>query len=232
MTTLQIYESIKQIFPSLLEPQIIAEMNNAQNKFARRTQVLRKVGLLEGITSQVSWDIPTEVVEVYEIELYDSDGKPLEKIDEDIDWVIDGGRLIIYDTSSDTQITTVPTSITYIWVRYSHLPTALVTVATALTLDVQFTEAVLAGALETLYGRTPVPIGIADGQPIVAVNFQAVKYWANKYRELVLDAKRWINSLDSTEGRVISYDHAGIYSLPKEAKDAYVSTTTWSDDQA
>ena len=228
MTTLQIYESIKQIFPSLLEPQIIAEMNNAQNKFARRTQVLRKVGLLEGITSQVSWDLVSGCIEVYEVELYDSDGKTLNKVDENIDWFIDDGKIIFYDTDSDAQITTIPTTISSIWVRYSHLPTALATVATALTIDSQFTEAVLAGALETLYGRTPVPIGIADGQPIVAVNFQAVKYWANKYRELVLDAKRWINSLDSTEDRVINYDHAGLYVLPQEAKDTNITGVVWT----
>ena len=228
MTTLQIYESIKQIFPSLLEPQIIAEMNNAQDKFARRTHILRAVGDLKTINTKVSWDLVSGCIKVYEVELYDSDLKRVSKIDENIDWFIDDGKIIFYDTSEDEQITTIPTTISSIWVRYSHLPTALATVAIALTIDSQFTEAVLAGALETLYGRTPVPIGIADGQPIVAVNFQAVKYWANKYRELVLDAKRWINSLDSTEGRVISYDHAGLYSLPKEAKDTNITGVVWT----
>ncbi len=230
MTTLQTVESIKQIFPQLLEPQIIAEMNTAQDKFARRTHILRKVGLLEGITSQVSWALPTDFVELHEVELYDSDGKTLHKVDEDIDWFVDVGRLVFYDTDTDKKITTIPTSISYIWTRYSHLPTVLTLVATALTIDTQFTEAVLAGVLETLYARIPTPIVTKDGS-IMAVNFTAVKYWAAKFQELVIDAKKWINSLDSTERRSRNYQHSGLYSLPKEAKDAYVSTTTWTDDQ-
>jgi hypothetical protein len=46
-------------------------MNNAQDKFARRTHILRKVGDLKTLTTKVSWDIPAEVIEVYEVELYD-----------------------------------------------------------------------------------------------------------------------------------------------------------------
>ncbi len=229
MTTLQIYESIKQIFPSLLEPQIIAEMNHAQDKFARRTHILKKVGELKTITSQVSWDIPSEVVELYEIELYDSNGIALNKVNVNIDWFVDGGVLVFFDTTSTAKITTIPTSINTIWTRYSYLPIALVTVATALTIQLDFTEAVLAGTLETLYGRIPVPLGIdRQGNPIIAINFTAVKYWAGKYKELVFDAKRWVNMLDSTEREVRNYQFAGMFSLPKEAKDANITPTNWT----
>ena len=230
MTTLQIYETIKQIFPSLLEPQILAEMNHAQDRFARKTQILRKIGLLADITSQVSWDLPSDLVELYEVELYDSNGKALNKVDVNIDYLVDGGRLIFYGTDTDGEITTIPTSISYIWTRYSHLPTALTVVATALTVDTQFTEAVLAGALETLYGRIPVPIATKDGT-IMSVNFTGVKYWASKFQQIVIEAKKWIKCIDSTERRGRNYQHAGLYSLPKEAKDAYVSTTAWTSDQ-
>lgn len=37
---------------------------------------------------------------------------------------------------------------------------------------------------------------------------------------------------DSTERGSRNYQHSGLFSLPKEAKDAYVSTTTWTEDQA
>ena len=228
MTTLQIYESVKQIFPSLLEPQIIAEMNHAQDKFARKTQILRAVGVLKTMTSQASWTLPSGVVEIYEIELYDSDGKSLHKVDENIDWFVDGGELVFFDTSSDTKITTIPTSISTIWVRYSLLPTTLTVVATALTIDTQFTEAVLAGTLETLYARTPLPGADRLGNPIVKVDFQAVKYWGAKFQEIVIDAKKWINSIDSTERRSRNYQHSGLFSLPKEAKDANITEVNWT----
>ncbi len=229
MTTLQIYESIKQIFPQLLEPQIIAEMNNAQDKFARRTHILRAVGDLQTLTTKVSWDLISGFVKLHEVELYSSTGIILRKEDESINHFIDGGKIIFYDTSSTQKITTIPTSISYIWVRYSHLPTALVTVATALTIDTQFTEAVLAGALETFYGRIPVAIGTDNaGNVVNAINLRVVGYWRSKFKEIEKDARRWINDLDSTEGDTIIYQDAGLVYLPHEAKDANVSPVSWT----
>ena len=140
--------------------------------------------------------------------------------------------MVFFDTSSGKKITEIPDNISYIWTRYSHLPTTLALVGTALTIDTQFTEAVEAGALETFYARTPMPVGVdRSGNPIIRIDFNAVKYWASKFKEIELDAKKWINSLDSTKGEVINYQYAGYFELPKEAKDAYISTTAWSSDQ-
>lgn len=229
MTTLQIYESIKQIFPKLLESQIIAEMNHAQDKFARTTQILKKVGVLKTITTKVSWDVPSEVVELYEVELYDGNGIALDKINVNIDWVVDGRKLIFYDTTSAALITSIPTSISEIWTRYSYLPTTLALVGTALTIDTQFTEAVLAGALESLYGRMPVSLGTDNaGNSILRIDFNAVKYWASKYKTIEIEAKKWINSLDSTPSRTRNYQFAGYFTLPKEAKDANITPENWT----
>jgi hypothetical protein len=95
--------------------------------------------------------------------------------------------------------------------------------------DTQFTEAVMAGALETLYARIPVPLGVdRQGNPVVGINFRAVEYWRSKFKEIEIDAKKWINNLDSTESRTLSYDHSGLYTSPKEAKDANITPTSWT----
>jgi len=158
MTTIEIIESIQQVFTKLLESQVLLEMETAQNRFARKTRMLQKIGNLTNLTTNVSWSLSSDFVHLYEVELYNSSSQSLNKTDENIDWLIDNNRLIFYATDADgagntTKITTIPTSISSILVRYSHLPTALTTRSVALDIDVQFAPAVMYGALSTLYAR-------------------------------------------------------------------------------
>lgn len=211
-------------------------MENAQNRFARLTRILQKIGDLQSLTSQVSWAVPSEFVELYEVELYDSDSKSLNKVNEDIDWVLDNNRLIFYATSLDTdgstitKITSIPTSINAILVRYSHLPAALTARTVALELDnPDFTPAVMYGALATLYGRIKQSLGIdREGNAVLGIDRNTRDYWEVKFKEQVIEAKRYINSQDSTESEAINYRDPGMTILPKEASDANLSKTNWS----
>ena len=62
-----------QSFPDIGETQALIEMQNSQNQFARLTGVLQKIGALAGLTLNVSWNLPSDFVELYEVELYDTD---------------------------------------------------------------------------------------------------------------------------------------------------------------
>lgn len=225
-----------QIFPELLETQVLLEMEVAQNRFARESKILQKVGDLQNLTSQVSWVVPSEFIELYEVELYDSDSKSLNKVNEDINWVLDNNRLIFYATSLDTdgstitKITSIPTSINSILVRYSHLPAALTARTVALELDnPDFTPAVMYGALATLFGRIKQPLGIdREGGAVLGIDRNTRDYWEVKFKEQVIEAKRYINSQDSTESEAVNYRDPGMTILPKEASDANLLKTSWS----
>ena len=239
MTTSEMYESVKQLFPSLGQTQIILEIDRAQKKFCRKTKVLRKIGTLATLTSKAYWDIPADFIHLYEVELYDSDYAPLNKIDEEIDWYIDGdtsagkynGQLRFYSTNS-TEISTIPTTISYILTRYSHLPTTLATVATTLDIvDDDFTEGIFALVLESFYARMPVSLGVdRGGNPVQGINSNMVSYWRGKARGIEIDAKKWINKRESTERNATNYQHAGATSLPKEHTDATLvaAATSWA----
>jgi len=239
MTTIEMIDSVRQLFPSIGETQIVLEIDRAQKKFCRKTKVLKKVGSLATLTSKAYWDCPSDFVELYEVELYDSAYAPLNKVDEDLDWYIDGqttaskyiGQLRFYSTNG-TEISTIPTSISYILTRYAVTPTTLATRATALeVVEDDQTEGIFALVLESFYARTPQPLGVdRGGNPVMGINFNAVKYWAAKAKEIEIDTKRWVNQKDSTPREATNYQHAGMYSLPKEHTDAVLvaAATSWT----
>jgi len=235
MDNQNIYEEIQKLFPDKKAAQIILSMDMAQKRFVSLTGVLRKVGELSSLTSQVTWAVPAGFIRMYEVELYDSDGKWLNKFDEDIDWRIDGDLgnsrlyLTFFDTSTDKKITSIPTSINTIWVWYSSLPTTLADITTGISIEEQFMPAIKAGVLEDYFASTPVPLGVDRGQnSIFGINTNMVGFWGAKFKELVVEAKKWVNAWDSSDRRAQNYQFGGKFVIPQEAKDANISTTAWS----
>ncbi len=213
-------------------------MDNQEQRFARETNIIRDIGKLATLTTKAYWDLPTGVLEVYEVELYDASYAPLHKVDENIDWFIDDSQLRFFSTDG-TEISTIPTSITYILTRYSRLPTTAVaayivtnsTYPAAFAIPEHFSEAILAGTLSAFYGRIRIPLGIdREGNAVLGIDRNSRDYWEAKYGRLRIEAKKWMNSLDSTERRSRNYQHAGLYSLPKEHTDATLvaAATSWT----
>ena len=231
MTTFTIVESVQQIFPQLLEQQIIIELNDVQNDFARRTKILQAIGDLQSITSQVSWALVSNFLELYDVELYNSGSERVDKEDEKLDWTIDNNRLIFYSTdSSNTKITTIPTSVSTILVRYSHLPTAIAARATALTVDTQFTPAILYGTLENFFGRIKMDLGVDRNQNrLNGIDRNTRDYWGKKYKIMTIEAKKYLNMQNNaTNKEARFYPHAGRIILPSAAKDANLTLVNWS----
>ena len=244
MTTIEMIDSVKQLFPSVGETQILLEIDRAQKKFCRRTKSLKKIGNLATLTSKAFWSVPSDFLELYEVELYDSAYAPLSKIDEDLDWYIDSGgaswasgagvaetQLRFFSTNG-TEISSIPTSISYILTRYANAPATLATRATDLDItDDDQTEGIFAGVLESFYARFPQPLGVDRSQnPVMGINTRLVKYWAAKARETEINTKKWINQLDSTFRRVTNFEHAGAITTPKEHTDATLvaAATSWT----
>lgn len=237
-----VFETVQQSFPGIGLIQIANEMDNQEQRFARETNIIREIGTLATLTTKAYWDLPTGVLEVYEVELYDSAYAPLHKVDEDIDWFIDDSQLRFYSTDG-TEISTIPTSISYILTRYSRLPTTAIAASiitndsypTTFAIPEHFSEAILAGTLSAFYGRIPkeVPVMNREGsvsRTILTIDRDSRNYWEAKYGRLKIEAKKWMNSLDSTERRSRNYQHAGLYSLPKEHTDATLvaAATSWT----
>ena len=257
MTPEVVYNQIQQSFPELGLIQIVNEMDSQERRFARESGVLKKVGSLQTLTSKAYWAVPSDFDSLYEVELYDSVYAPLNKTDEDLDWYIDSGgtggfpspgtgtpstttaNQLRFFSTNGTEISTIPTSITYILVRYSYLPASILTEVTAslkafpstFSVPDQFSEAILAATLSAFYGRIRTPMQIdKDGNVVKMIDRNSRDYWEAKYKRLEIEAKRWMNNLDSTPREVQNYQHAGMYSLPKEHTDATLvaAATSWT----
>jgi len=66
-----------------------------------------------------------------------------------------------------------------------------------------------------------------SGNTVMILDGRTRDYWELKFRELAVEAKRYMNMQDSTSRDAVIYQDAGLAVLPKEAKDASLSTTNW-----
>ena len=227
MTVQQMIESVKQIFPQVLETQIAIEIDSAQKEFCRKSRILRKVASLSSLTSQAQWSVPADFVHLYRVMLYDSNGQVIDKTNAQLDWIVEAGILIIYSTSSSV-ISSIPTTVSTIYVRYSHLPGAIEDRADSFDVDdADYLEGIYAYVMKSMYSKFPVPIGISrDGTPMYGLHIQMIRYWEREGRSTELLAKKVLNMADSTEREAQYYGYAGRIVLPEEHKISTANTWT------
>ena len=228
MTTLQLYESIQQAFPKILQTQIILDMDASQKKFASDTGVLTGRRELSTIASNVAWTLPAEFEELTDVTFYDDSSEPV-YIGQDsfqIGYEIEFNKFYIYATDS-TPITGVPTAASSAYIHYVKTPTTLATISTDLEIPVAYREAIESDVLSKYFGKFPSPIGTDNaGNIILGINLRAAQWHRSEYDRVRIQAKRDYNSREHTEGEVITYDHAGKYALPRRVYDSAPSTTT------
>lgn len=204
MTVRNLVEEIQLVFPQVGVTMILKELNNAQNKFAFESRVLRGSSQLTTITSTYNYTLPTDFYSLLRIDYFDSSNKKLDFVD--MIYKVEGGY-ITFNSRNTTSFTGFSSTVNNIIIRYVKKPTEITgfTVTSTLgvvseaTLDIPdlFTEGVQAKILERLYTLFPVPIATQNGVT-QGINMQAVSHFNKVYRENVMQAKKYINSYDSS----------------------------------
>ena len=204
MTVRNLVEEIQLVFPQVGVTMILKELNNAQNKFAFESRVLRGSSQLTTITSTYNYTLPTDFYSLLRIDYFDSSNKKLDFVD--MIYKVEGGY-ITFNSRNTTSFTGFSSTVNNIIIRYVKKPTEITgfTVTSTLgvvseaTLDIPdlFTEGVQAKILERLYTLFPVPIATQNGVT-QGINMQVVSHFNKVYKENVMQAKKYINSYDSS----------------------------------
>jgi len=221
MNTLQLVETIQQVFPQVSKTQIRLDLDTAQKLFADETGTILVKGSLSNPTTNVAWSLPSDFVRLKSFLMYDSNGNPVYPEELNYRWEIDLDKFYVY-TIESTPITGL--SCTYAYIIYEALPDTLSTDATGMDVTEHYRDAIEHYVLSKYFGKFPIDF-VSGGQVVKALNLQAANLHDGKYEKLRIKVKRLFNSREKTDNRYQNYDHAGTYTLPKRINDSTSSTT-------
>ena len=226
MTTQHYLESIKSVFPLVPDTAILKDIDKAQKLFATETGATTALGQLSDISTNFAWTLPARFRRLIEVRMYNTNGQPLYFGDAGlaINYEIQLGKLYFYSLNS-TPLTTMPSSISSIYIIYESLPTTILTQDTALEIEEEFRDAIEHWVLKDYYSKYPVDM-MAQGQVIKSRDWNAVRYHQGEYERIKIKAKRYINSKETTLGDFINYQHAGKQRLPLRSYDSSYSSIT------
>jgi hypothetical protein len=202
MTVLYAIEQVEQLFPKVGRTQIIGELDKAQKEFVNDTKILTKRSALTSISTNTSWTLPTDCIEVLGVELYDSTGLEVYLDEVSLTYMISNGVITFYSTE-DTLITGIPTSVTYIYLDYVYVPTSLTVETDTFTIPEDFHEAVLDRVLAKFYARFPQPVVTQNGS-VITIDTRSIQYWNSEYNKKRIEGKKWFNiQKDQTHATII-----------------------------
>jgi len=229
MTILNIIERAKITFPQASHSELLKDIDTVQKRFSEKTLMLEKEGELASPSTSLEWSLPSDFLELSDrdsIELYDSNGNPLYLKNLQIWYTIDTGVITFYSTSGST-ITSIPSSVDTVYMRYKYRSGTIDEVTDSLTIDEDFHEGIESGAMERLYVRYPtLPIltrgkegdsGIAIGG-MMRHDMNMIQYHRSIYDRATIDARKRRNSKRGTYSDVQSYPFAGRFELIKRGK--------------
>lgn len=220
MTTLQQIESIQQVFPNVSRNQIRLDLDIAQKLLVANTGAITTVGSLSNVTTSVAWTIPSLFIEFMDFVMYDADYKPIYIGEKNYKYEIENDKFFVYST------TTTPIEgldCTYAQIIYRSLPTSLSSESTALEVEEYYRDALESYILSKYFAKFPTAT-IIQGQPVMALNFQAAKYHRDNYNDLRIRLKREVNSRLVSNGAVNYPDAGGTY-LPRRMGEAVSAGT-------
>jgi len=205
------------------ETQVMGTVDDIQKQFARRTLVLKGIGNLATLSTSTAWTLPADFFRLYDIKLFDSSNEELQM--DNTTWSlghrVDNGILHIFSTSS-TAITGIPGDISVIWIYYYKLPATISALTTALTVPEDFSDAILAGTLESFYARVPT---LPASEKVLVPNMTAARYWRDIYESKVREAMRTTED-DGLPFDIKRYEYAGAFDFPGEIRNSNISVTS------
>lgn len=215
MTIKNSVETIKQIFPNVMDQQVIKDLDKAQKEFIDETFYLETYYSLTGISTNTVWSLPPIFNKLKEILFYDSNGNPLYKGDLDIDYEIEFGNLYFKSVTAEPLIQ-MPNQIGSIYVGFFLKPQPLNSLISSYSVNDEHVNAIEAKVYKDYYAKFPVDVMTRTGDVIKTRDFTAVRYWQGEEINGRINAKRWINNKNNsnTEGEVINYGMGGKFQLP------------------
>jgi len=190
MTLANMFETVREAFPSLKEMQFVKEADLAQKEFCAETNILTTSGLLSDPTTNITWTLPTDCKQVRAVDFYDTNGMALDIEDLEIAYQIIFGKITFVHTDGQTILTGLPSSVAYAYVDYVKRPDDLSAITNTLSIPEDLHEAIQAKIFEKLYSLYNVDIVTPQGSVIKAKDWGAVRYWNGKYEKLKREAKR------------------------------------------
>ena len=225
MTTQSIVENILKVFPTMEEPLVVKDLDDAQKLFCTETGILDERGSLSTPSSNVAWSLPSDFREETDLVFYDSDGEPLYNgVDFYYDHEIIFGKLYIFSLTS-TPITGLDDDIDSAYLHYKKIPTTVSTRSVDLEIEDEFTKALEHYLLADYFSKYPtLEGGVRD--------LSSASWHLKRYERLKLKAKRYVNSKNKGNGSAINYQHAGAHVLPKRVNDSILGSTTATQIEA
>ena len=224
MNTLQLIESIRQVFPGVPRNQIRLDLDTAQKILASETGTLTTRASLSSIATNFAWALPTGFISLKDLVFYDSSDNPKYSGDYNYKYEIELGKLFIYSLTS-TPITGLNTEISSAYLHYEKLPDTLTNESTAMEIAEQFRDANESYVLSKYFGKFPIDF-VSRGEVVKTINLQLAQWHESRYEKLKIKLKRYFNSLQTTgDGTVQNYQHAGSHILPRRPNDSTYSST-------
>jgi len=194
MTLQNIIEIVKESFPDKGEPRIIKEIDLAQKTFVEETDITKDRAALSGLSSGVSFDLPSGYLKVKRVDFLDSNNKV---IDHPLIYNIEFDK-ITFD-ATDYDITVIPSSIAKIIINYVPRPADITSRSDSFTIPQEFIPAIEAKVMERFYALFPtITTTDKNGNSIMVKDWNAVHYWVSIYDKYRIEAKKYVNMIDST----------------------------------
>jgi len=221
MTTLHQIESIQQVFPKVSRNQIRLDLDIAQKLLVANAGAITTVGSLSSVTTSVAWTLPSGFVEFIDFVMYDASYNPIYIGEKNYKYEIENDKFFVYSTTS-TPISGL--DCTYAQIIYKSLPTTLSSESTSMEVEEYYRDALESYVLSKYFAKFPTAT-IIQGQPVMALNFQAATFHKNNYNDLRIRLKREVNSRLVSSGNVVNYPHAGAFYLPRRMGEAVAAST-------
>lgn len=230
MTTQNIVENIKTVFPELEEARIIKDLSNLQKAFATETKLLMGRASLSSPTTNVAWALPTNFVELYgedPIRFYNSDGEPIYFSSDSFNYAyeIQFGKLYIYSLSS-TLLTGLSADIASAYIHYHKKATTITARTSLLEIEDTFTKALEHGLLSDYFSKFPTDMLTRDGRVARVRDIQSADWHLKRYQDYKIKAKIYAKTREyDKQSNVQYYGDAGEYQLPRRADDSALGST-------
>lgn len=225
MNVQEAWEEVYELFPNK-GTFIYKDLDSAQKEFANNTKILHGRGQLTSITTNFGWTLPSDCIEVYDLKAYDTSNELVYLGTELLTWEIEFGKIYIYSLTS-TVITSVPTTISTIYIHYRKSPSSISSNSSSFDINEKYHKGIVAKVLSEYYRKYPTEMIARDGTVVKSVNILLSREWERIYHEHRIEAKKDANKKQNgSVGEAQYYGHAGGLELPQRPYDSSVSTTT------
>jgi len=217
-------ESVRKIFPGIGFTEIILQFDVSQKKFCRETKILKYDAELDDVDSEISWDLPSDFLELYRVDYYNSDDDPLYNVF--IDWEIEHDTLYAKSTTLTVLDGRLTEGIDSCIINYYRKPTGITSLTSSWTVDEDYRDYVKSDVLAELYSSNRIETLDRNGKAVFLINSREADRHAKKYRDGVIKTKRQKNMNGDNRPMVAeNYDFAGKVYQPKRQKPASTGST-------